>query len=408
MGSSGGLCGWVVLSLAFVASLWRNPVSLFAEGACDHYVGITYLQNAVAKGAVCLDGSAPAYHLSTGFGDGIKNWLVHLEGGGWCSDVSSCLSRKNTNLGSSSYMDKQAQFAGIMSNDQQCNPDFYNWNKVKIRYCDGSSFTGDVEQVDSSTNLHYRGQRVFMAMMEELKSKGMDQAQNALLSGCSAGGLASMLHCDTFRSLFPSGARVKCIADAGFFVDVMSINGQQSIKSFFNGVVSLHGSANHLSPSCTSQMAPSMCFFPQYMAWRIQSPLFLLNPAYDSWQISNILVPYAADPSGSWKSCKTDIKQCSQSQLDVLQSYRNHFLDAINGLGSSSTRGMFINSCFIHCQSEDQRTWLWQGSPNLNSTQIGRAVGDWYYDRRGFQQIDCAYPCNPSCPTYYTYNPLRP
>lgn len=27
-------------------------------------------------------------------------------------------------------------------------PDFYNWNRVAIRYCDGSSFTGDVEKVD--------------------------------------------------------------------------------------------------------------------------------------------------------------------------------------------------------------------------------------------------------------------
>lgn len=27
--------------------------------------------------------------------------------------------------------------------------DFYNWNRVKIRYCDGSSFTGDVEAVET-------------------------------------------------------------------------------------------------------------------------------------------------------------------------------------------------------------------------------------------------------------------
>lgn len=26
--------------------------------------------------------------------------------------------------------------------------DFYNWNRIKVRYCDGSSFTGDVERVD--------------------------------------------------------------------------------------------------------------------------------------------------------------------------------------------------------------------------------------------------------------------
>jgi hypothetical protein len=27
--------------------------------------------------------------------------------------------------------------------------DFYNWNRVKVRYCDGSSFTGDVAAVES-------------------------------------------------------------------------------------------------------------------------------------------------------------------------------------------------------------------------------------------------------------------
>lgn len=26
--------------------------------------------------------------------------------------------------------------------------DFYNWNRIKVRYCDGSSYTGDVEAVD--------------------------------------------------------------------------------------------------------------------------------------------------------------------------------------------------------------------------------------------------------------------
>lgn len=41
----------------------------------------------------------------------------------------------------------------------------------------------------------------------------------ALLSGCSAGGLASILHCDEFGSLFPKSTRVKCLADAGMFMD---------------------------------------------------------------------------------------------------------------------------------------------------------------------------------------------
>ena len=71
-----------------------------------------------------------------------------FKGGAWGNDVSSCLQRKNTRLGSSKLMVKQMAFSGIFGNKPATNPDLYNWNKVRVRYCDGSSFTGDVEAVD--------------------------------------------------------------------------------------------------------------------------------------------------------------------------------------------------------------------------------------------------------------------
>lgn len=46
-----------------------------------------------------------------------------------------------------------------------------------------------------------------------------DIFSQALLSGCSAGGLATLIHCDDFRKLLPKDATVKCLADAGFFLD---------------------------------------------------------------------------------------------------------------------------------------------------------------------------------------------
>ncbi|XP_038979923.1 pectin acetylesterase 8-like [Phoenix dactylifera] len=98
--------------------------------------------------------------------------------------------------------------------------DFYNWNKVKVRYCDGSSFTGDVKRVNPTTNLHYRGARVWLAVMEDLLAKGMSKAENALLSGCSAGGFISILHRDNFHALLPLGTRVKCLSDAGYFINL--------------------------------------------------------------------------------------------------------------------------------------------------------------------------------------------
>lgn len=41
----------------------------------------------------------------------------------------------------------------------------------------------------------------------------------ALLNGCSAGGLAAILQCDDFNNLFPPTTKVKCMSDAGFFLD---------------------------------------------------------------------------------------------------------------------------------------------------------------------------------------------
>ncbi|EPS64449.1 hypothetical protein M569_10332 [Genlisea aurea] len=180
-------------------------------------VDLTIVRGAGAKQAVCLDGTPPGYHLHRGFGTGANSWLIQLEGGGWCNNLRSCIYRKTTHRGSSKYFERSIPFTGILSNKAEENPDFFNWNRVKIRYCDGASFAGDSE--DKAAGLQFRGQRIWEATIEELMWKGMRYANQALLSGCSAGGLASILHCDEFRASFPSGTRVKCLSDAGLFMD---------------------------------------------------------------------------------------------------------------------------------------------------------------------------------------------
>ncbi|KAK6934838.1 Pectinacetylesterase/NOTUM [Dillenia turbinata] len=395
-------------------SQWLNMLvcAIMLLKAESFLVGITYLTDAVATGAVCLDGSPPAYHFDKGVGAGVNNWLIFFEGGGWCNNVTICLSRRDTRLGSSKAMDKQVTFSGILSKKQKFNPgvlsfldssvnilasekrclkcefkiaDFYNWNRIRVRYCDGSSYTGDVEAVDPKTNLHFRGARVFRAIIDDLLAKGMRSAQNAILSGCSAGALASILHCDNFRALMPTTAKVKCLADAGYF-----INAILSISCSFQ-------SAKNLPQSCTSRLTPGLCFFPQNVAPQIQTPLFLINAAYDSWQIKNILAPGVADPHGTWHDCKLDIKNCSPAQLKTMQDFRLQFLNALSGMSDSTTKGMFIDSCYTHCQAGTQETWLREDSPVLDKITISKAVGDWYYDRNSFQKTDCAYPCNPTC-----------
>ncbi|XP_068649869.1 pectin acetylesterase 8-like isoform X2 [Aristolochia californica] len=361
------------------------------------FVDITYVQSAVAKGAVCLDGSPPAYHFDRGFGTGINNWLIQIQGGAWCNNVTTCLERSKGLLGSSKQMEKQIAFSAILSKKAKFNPDFYNWNRVKVCYCDGASFTGDIEKVDPTTNLHYRGARVFVAIMEDLLAKGMKNAKNALLSGCSAGGLTSILHCDSFRALLPIGAKVKCLSDAGYFVNAKDITGAPHIQQFYNEVVTFHGSAKNLPVSCTSRMNPSLCFFPQNVVPQIRTPLFILNAAYDSWQVMNVVAPGVADPHGHWRECKKDVKNCDASQIQTMHGFRSAFLQAFSAVGRSPERGFFINSCYAHCQSEQQLFWLMDDSPKLANTSISKAVGDWYFDRNPFQQIDCPFPCDSTC-----------
>jgi hypothetical protein len=144
-------------------------------------------------------------------------------------------------------------------------------------------------------------------------------------------------------------------------------------------------------------VASMQCFFPQNEVKQTQTPLFILNAAYDSWQVRNILVPGVADPRGTWRSCKHDIDQCSAAQLRVLQGFRDDFLKAVAEQGSSASRGLFINSCFVHCQSETQELWFSSDSPMLGNTTIADAVGDWFFDRSLFQKIDCPYPCDSTC-----------
>ncbi|XP_044947191.1 pectin acetylesterase 10-like [Hordeum vulgare subsp. vulgare] len=99
---------------------------------------ITLVVGSREKGAACVDGTPPGYHWLPGFWDGSDKWLLHLEGGSWCRNLTWCTQRKETNLGSSDHMETRAEFVGILSNDALQNPDFYNWNKVKVRYCDGA------------------------------------------------------------------------------------------------------------------------------------------------------------------------------------------------------------------------------------------------------------------------------
>ncbi|XP_048127644.1 pectin acetylesterase 9 isoform X4 [Rhodamnia argentea] len=359
-----------VTAIALVAALLgAAPWCIYSASENRLLVGMTLVRNAPAIGAFCLDGSLPAYHLHRGFGAGADNWLLQFEGGGWCNDIPSCLERAETRRGSTRYMNKLEVFSGILSNNASLNPDFYNWNRVKLRYCDGASFAGDAKFDNGTSLLYFRGQKIWRAIILDLMPKGLGRARKALLSGCSAGGLASFLHCDNFAEYLPQNASVKCLSDAGFFLDERDISLNHTMRSFYDDLVSLQGVEKNLDKNCTSSLFyPTLCFFPQYTLKYINTPFFILNSAYDVYQFHHILVPPSADVHGHWNRCKLNPAACTDSQLEILQGFRNDMLATLRMFYQYSGRGgLFINSCFAHCQSELQETWLAVDSPKVNN-----------------------------------------
>ncbi|XP_063938293.1 pectin acetylesterase 8 isoform X4 [Daucus carota subsp. sativus] len=341
----------LVLALAVLVFYGLQGVQAMANAP-----DLIKLHTAVAIGAVCLDGSPPAYQLDWGKEDGAKNWLLHLQGGYWCTTTQECQTRMNdsSGLGSSTKM-KRSYFSGILTNNETLNPYFYNWNRVFVRYCDGSCFTGDKQEF-SADGPYYRGSRVFSAIIDELMKLGMKNAQNVLLSGSSAGGLGTMVHCDRFRNRFPTSTKFKCLSDASYFITLNNPS----------GFVELHGSSKNLPETCTSKMDAAL------IAATVRLPV------------------------NTSRSCLYNLTGCPDTVRKQWKNLRLKILQEVT-MGDLSKRGLFINSCHTHSQSEFQSKWLGDPKSMLDNMTISEAVGKWFNDEKLVQLIDRKHSSTKQC-----------
>ncbi|KAL1830557.1 hypothetical protein ACET3Z_000208 [Daucus carota] len=401
------LAPWLVLLVCVLSVLRTESVDVVN----------TIVTDAAKKGAVCLDGTPPAYALHKGVGDAANNWLIYLEGGGWCATEAECVFRTTKDVGSTKrWAVEKSSLIAMLSDQESENPYFYNWTRVYVRYCDGSSYVGDREKpyVGNNTTVYFRGARVFKAVMEDLLEKGMKHASNALLTGCSAGGLGALLQCDNFRSILPESAKVKCAADAGFFIDGTDIYGGHMHRERFAQIVQTHESQKNLPKSCTSKMDASLCMLPQNFVADIKTPLFVVNSVYDTWQIENILMPVKKDQLAvhdEFASCGHDIENCTCDQVKLWRGFQSEFYQALAQLNSSSSNGMFINACASHCQTQKQETWFGTSTmPKLRDRPagslqgVGEAVGEWFVNDAEMRRVDY----RTKTPLVCEYNPEEP
>jgi hypothetical protein len=259
-------------------------------------------------GAVCLDGSDAAFYLAPASDPKKANdWQIYFQGGGWCYNEIDCWGRSNiTALGTSKGLQPTVVQGGLMSDDCTSNPDFCNFNRVHIVYCDGNSFSGNRDEplvvtgLDGKAKpLYFRGKRIIDATLQTLLSLGLDKAENVLLTGCSAGGLATYLHTDyVYNWLVSENVPLKKFRAApmsGFFLLHNTVENKPVYPEEMKYTFSLHNSTHGLNDACISDQADEdkwKCNFAELAYQYTQARTFALNSALDKWQTMCI---YAAE-----------------------------------------------------------------------------------------------------------------
>jgi len=352
-----------------------NPA--FAQG---------YFLKEAAEGpenAKCLDGSPALYYHRKGTGSGAHKWFLHQQGGGWCYTEESCVGRSKAGLGSTKGdANTSSLHVGYFSMDPLQNPLMHNWNAVELRYCDGASLSGDKEGPADvgGTTIHYRGRAILDAEIKSLLfDRGMNEATDVVVSGCSAGGLATFLHCDHWADAIKAAnphAKVACMPDSGFFLDE---DRKPTYGSNMRNVYRFQESSSAgLNADCVAAHAsdPEKCILAQWASEHIKTPTFPLQSVYDAWQTGNVLEK-GADAA--------TVNEFGKNVTELVEKL----------LLGQPQHGIYLDSCHHHCGA-------WNG-PKIDGASSSVALKDWYekgsqaLPNKGFYNQNKAFPCAACC-----------
>jgi len=288
--------------------------------------------------------------------------MFYIEGGGWCyylqgDSINYCSFRAQTQMGSSKFdtQNMQTPKKGILSASPVDNPDFYNWNFVYMRYCDGGSFSGTREETyldkETGTTLYFRGWYNFLAIVNDVKNRYALSPTEIILSGSSAGGLATSLRCDDMNDIFP-GVDVKCINDAGWFSEAENFDGKNIIRHHYENLVNLHRPRK--SKYCEETRDKLSCWLPEYFSEYIRNNHLVIQSGYDDWQTGNIWFAESVHERSvipGWENCVapgTNMKQCSEGQIKVLNLFNFVIKHSFASYLKAGNHSVFLHNCSCH------------------------------------------------------------
>ena len=338
------------------------------------------LDIAAAYNAKCLNGDHPTYLIRRNKSS--TKWILFLEGGGWCygvdakSTIASCAARGgftppsasdlNRHESSTAFTNGVVDYGGILGANSSTNPDFYTWNAVFIHYCDGASFGSNrvapiavKNKQGQEAQMWMRGRSNFDAVVQDLLvNEHMSNATEVILSGGSAGGLAVYYNLDHLaHDLLSKNVRVTGFPDAGFFMDAPNyVEDFQGADAVWNVTGSSGTNQNCLDSYIGEEYK---CLLAPYLLEHIETSIYVMNSAYDAWQLGNNKVGCFPVPNTTCANDTSVMLYGAALKARVKNSLKNK---ANRFKNVSSKSGAYIDSCYVHEQNVNYCSG--QGMPN--------------------------------------------
>ena len=377
-----------------------------------------------STGARCLDGTNYKFLYAKGTGKGSRKFLFEFEGGGFCGVegipfLDSCKGRSQGGFGGSSRnmpgdgssFSIKGMPLSFSSSNKVDNPKFYNWNRIRVIYCDGANHQGYKEQPVEyqGIKMYFRGYKNVMGVIDFARKKlGFDAAREVIISGESAGAQATFQWANYLRTLLPNKVKLSAIADSGLFLDVYNkVHGCHYLRFLMQNLVENTDSQKlPLFANCPYKYEVWKCMLPQYLIDSINIPMFVANSLTDN----------SALYTQAGVSCLTTPQKCTAEEISIISDYKSKILEIVGKIKRSKPQwGLWIRGCYEHVHGV---TWGWYGQQNnveapekTEGISYRDAVSQWFINgkknKKDVKYVDSKdYTSNSRCKNYLLQGPL--
>lgn len=328
------------------------------------------ISNAEKRNALCNDETPFTYYVRPGDEAHRNKWVIYFQGGGACTSVEACEARitEDPDLITAATI-KKRQSDGILSTDENKNPDFYNWSQIFLPYCSSDTWSGTKENTEQRINWVFYGHYIVQAIFEDLLTgvEGMPALKNAeevIIGGSSAGGGGVQLNLDRIAEMINTEQKIPVagILDSTWSFEIEPYTQREDAYGNTpteNEANEFQGTVGDESCETENSNATALCRTTETLLPYLTTPVFIYIDQGDQLKLSRLGI---------------DNFQESAQRKYWDEIYRPALLASLEGL-----EGLFAPLAGKHTALTGSRFYTIE----IEGLTFKDILGNWYFKREG-------------------------